>query len=199
MDEHTLYQLRMALDLGPDERIEDAGFHVIDPLGVGFNRWGGASYTDPMEQTKYEVRAGIRPRMPRNPGNRRYDPYHPSLPPQGRTAPQERDREYQWPQGEPSRSWELEQGTVHLIGDEKAARLVCQECGDEFTIVRRATQSRPWPKYCSDPCAKDADRRKARERKAEARQVKAEIEEIVRRAVARAAEASENSDEGHRP
>ncbi|MER6343761.1 hypothetical protein ACWC10_00385 [Streptomyces sp. NPDC001595] len=67
-------------------------------------------------------------------------------------------------QAEPRATWEVEGGTVTVVGDFKVFRGTCEHCGEPYELRRPASQRRKWRVTCGDGCARALDRAKARER-----------------------------------
>ncbi|MFJ8808506.1 hypothetical protein [Streptomyces sp. NPDC102490] len=65
---------------------------------------------------------------------------------------------------EEGRTWEVQGGTVTVIGDFKVFRGTCEHCGEAYELRRPASQRRKWRVTCGDDCAKALDRAKSRER-----------------------------------
>ncbi|WP_217164256.1 hypothetical protein [Streptomyces sp. AC512_CC834] len=71
---------------------------------------------------------------------------------------------------EPQASWEVEGGTVTVVGALKLWRGPCAQCSREFEQTRPGDQKCRWKKTCSDVCAAAWKRDRARERKQKQRE-----------------------------
>jgi hypothetical protein len=65
----------------------------------------------------------------------------------------------------PGATWEVDGGTVTVVGALKLWRGSCAQCSAEFEQSRPGDQKRRWKKTCSDVCAAAWKRDRARERK----------------------------------
>ena len=68
-------------------------------------------------------------------------------------------------QAEPRATWQVEGGTVTVVGALKIWRGPCVQCSAEFEQRRPGDQRRRWQKTCSELCAAAWERDRARERK----------------------------------
>ncbi|MGW5617531.1 hypothetical protein [Streptomyces sp. NPDC003877] len=68
-------------------------------------------------------------------------------------------------EAEPRVTWEVDGGTVTVVGALKLWRGPCAQCSAEFEQSRPGDQKRRWKKTCSDVCAAAWRRDRARERK----------------------------------
>ncbi|MEV6537129.1 hypothetical protein AB0M86_47620 [Streptomyces sp. NPDC051639] len=65
----------------------------------------------------------------------------------------------------PGATWEVDGGTVTVVGALKIWRGACAQCSTEFEQKRPGDQKRRWRKTCSKVCAAGWERDRARDRK----------------------------------
>ncbi|MGW3632277.1 hypothetical protein ACWD7F_19290 [Streptomyces sp. NPDC005122] len=68
-------------------------------------------------------------------------------------------------EAEPRATWEVDGGTVTVVGALKIWRGACAQCSTEFEQKRPGDQKRRWRKTCSTVCAAGWERDRARDRK----------------------------------
>ncbi|MFF1764790.1 hypothetical protein [Streptomyces sp. NPDC058249] len=68
-------------------------------------------------------------------------------------------------EAEPGATWEVDGGTVTVVGALKIWRGACAQCSADFEQRRPGDQKRRWRKTCSEVCAAAWERDRARARK----------------------------------